>query len=62
MNKDRRAKLQNAIDLIEDVIDEEQDAYDNMPENLQYSEKGEKMDEGIDSLETAKDILEEVNG
>lgn len=61
MNKERRAKLQKAIDLIEDVIGEEQDAYDNMPESLQYSEKGEKMDEGIDSLEAAKDILEEVN-
>ena len=46
MNKRRRSSikiaasyLDMAIDLIRDAKDEEQDALDNMPENLQGSER-----------------------
>ena len=54
----------NLIELvqneIEDVLWEEEDAYNNMPENLQYSMRGEASSEAIDSLQDAVDALEEA--
>lgn len=54
MNKVRRKRLAEAIDLInqakgilEEVKDEEQEAYDNLPESFQYGERGEQMQEYI---------------
>lgn len=50
MNKIRRKRLAEAIDLIsqakdilEEVKDEEQEAYDNLPESFQYGERGEQI-------------------
>ena len=40
--------------------DEEEDKFDNMPEGLQESERGEAMQEAIEQLETACDNLDEV--
>ena len=64
MKKDRWKRLEGIyeklIEIYEEldaIIDEEQEAYDNMPESLQDSEKGERMYEGIDSLESAKDDI-----
>lgn len=47
-------------DEIEDILWEENDAYDNMPENLQYSIRGEESSEAIDNLQEAVDLLEEA--
>ena len=41
---------QEAMEMLQGVLDEEQEAYDNMPESLQYSERGEQMQEYIDSM------------
>ena len=48
MNNKRRKEIQIVIEkietinnLVQDILDEEQDAFDNMPENLQASERGE---------------------
>ena len=67
MNKIRRKRLAEAIDLIsqakdilEEVKDEEQEAYDNLPESFQYGERGEQMQEYIDSIDEAYGNLEEV--
>lgn len=67
MNAARRKKIQKAIEMIadaramlEEAKDEEQDAFDNMPESIQYSERGETMEEYIDSLEEAISSLEDV--
>ena len=64
MNKTRRKYLAEAIDLLgtaqtilENVIDEEQEAFDNMPDGLQCSERGETMEETIYNLQ---DILDNV--
>lgn len=61
MNKDRRKRLEGIyeklMEIVEEldvIIDEEQEAYDNMPESLQDSEKGEQMYEGIDNLENVR--------
>lgn len=58
MNAARRKELSKAIDLIEQakeiisaVAEEEREAYDNLPEGLQESEMGEKMNENADDLE-----------
>lgn len=68
MNKERRKlliKAQEMIDearsLIEDVKDEEDDAYSNLPENLIYSERGEEMEDNVTALEDVLDELEEVS-
>ena len=58
MNAARRKELSKAIDLIEQAkeiisagAEEEREAYDNLPEGLQESEMGEKMNEIADELE-----------
>ena len=60
MNNARRKELQKVIDSLDNVITYEQDAYDNMPEGIQESERGEAMETGLDSLNEAKDLLEEI--
>ena len=39
---------------------EEQEAFDNMPEQLQESERGEKMEDTINELEDISDLLEDA--
>lgn len=67
MNQERRTKIDKALALmadakaiIEEVLDEEQEAYDNMPEGLQASERGEAMQEAITNLEDANSSAEEI--
>lgn len=67
MNKVRRKNLQSIIDRLEDIkadleeITYEEEKYrDNIPENLQGSEKYERADEACDSLNDAADTLNEV--
>lgn len=52
--------IESAKDELEDILYEEEDAYDNMPENLQYSIRGEESSDAIDSLQEAIDALEEA--
>lgn len=76
MNKMRRKELGRAADMLReayDIIqccrDEEEEAYDNLPESFQDGEKGEemqdymlRMDEAMDSIEEAADTIEEIAG
>ena len=41
------------INTLENLKDEEQDYYDNIPENLQYSRRAEASEEAIENLEEA---------
>lgn len=57
MNKERRAKLGDIIERldalqaeIEDLEREEQEAFDNMPEGLQQSERGQQTEEAANTL------------
>lgn len=52
---------QEAMEMLQQVIDEEQEAYDNMPESLQYSERGEQLQEYIDSMQGVYDDLDSVD-
>ena len=67
MNKERRKTLQEIIDVLEEqkygiesVCEEEQEAYDNLPESIQDSERGEAMSENIDSMESAASDLDDI--
>lgn len=67
MNKDRRRKLNGIIDKlslaqnhIEEIIMEEEEALDNLPENLRDSERGEVMHNAIDCLQVAIDNIDEA--
>lgn len=60
MNKKQRERLLDALDILTEIRNEEQDKYDNTPENLQYSERAEKFQEDADSLTEAIQLIEEV--
>lgn len=67
MNNPRRQALNKIIDRIdalmcdlESLKDEEEEYRDNIPENLQGSERYETADEAVDNLESAYDALDEV--
>lgn len=67
MNKQRRKYLAEAVDklteamlIVDGVRNDEQDAFDNMPESLQYSERGEQMEEYIDNLDEAYGNISDV--
>ena len=66
MNNQRRKEIKKVIMDIESVVqtllDEEQEAFDNMPESLQYSDNGIVSEEAQDSLSAAIDALEEAIG
>ena len=59
MNKKRRIRIEKVVSTLEDmsaeisdIMQEEQEAYDNMPESLQYSERGERMSEIVDAFDS----------
>lgn len=45
---------------LEYIRDEEQEAFDNLPESLQYSEKGETMEEYVDDIDSAISDLDSL--
>lgn len=71
MNNERRKEIQNAISkiesLVQNILDQEQDAFENMPEGLQEAPNGivsmeaqENLELAIDALEDAISYLEEI--
>ena len=67
MNKLRRKALQDIMcqleelkGSVEELLEEEEDYRDNMPENLQGSERYEKADEACDNLADVVSSLEEA--
>ena len=67
MNKERRgqirkiiAKIEDAKMSLEEVCSDEEYAYDNMPENLQSSLRGETSENAIDQMGGAVELLEQV--
>lgn len=69
MNKEKRNDLNTARELLErakgivgTVRDREQDCLDNIPENLEGSERYSTMESAIDSLDDAIDKIEEAQG
>lgn len=67
MNKERRkalqaviTKLDEAYYRLEEILSEEQEAFDNMPEGLQLSIRGSIMEEGISTMEDALSSIEDT--
>lgn len=59
--EDLQSTLTSLRDEIQVLLDEEQDAFDNMPESLQQGEKGEKAQAAIDALEEAINACDETD-
>lgn len=67
MNKARRKRLEKAIELagelqeiIDEISQEEREAFDNMPEGLQNGDKWQEIDAAATNLEDALASVEEV--
>jgi hypothetical protein len=71
MNKDRRKALRDIQDQLDnipsfddlkgelqDVLDAEQEAYDNMPESLQNGDNGQRMQAALECIQAAIDALD----
>lgn len=67
MNAKQRKSIEKFVEKIDEVKtdleymqEEETEKFDNMPEGLQESERGEAMQEAIENLEAAVGSLEEA--
>ena len=68
MNNQRRKKIRKALgligeahDILEEVRDEEEESYDNLPEKQKEGERGDTMEENISTLEDFIGQLEEAD-
>ncbi|QXN71757.1 hypothetical protein RCMCDREAMY_89 [Rhodobacter phage RcMcDreamy] len=72
MNNARRKEIEKIVKALEDidveshseqlesVRDEEQEAFNNMPESLQQGERGQASEAAIEALQEAFDALEQA--
>ncbi len=67
MNKDRRAAIAKLADelegirsQIEDLQNEEQEYYDNMPESFQSGDKGQAAEAAAEALSSAVDSVQDA--
>ena len=67
MNNARRKVLKNIVDVIEDQVelltsahDDEEEYLDNIPENLQESQRYFDTEENVSDLESATESLNEA--
>lgn len=74
MNRTRRLRLKRIMGQVEEltalmeqikedlqeVIDEEQGAYDNLPESIQCSDRGCQMEDCINLMQDAMDTLDQL--
>jgi DNA repair exonuclease SbcCD ATPase subunit len=67
MNKQRRnaineiyERIAELRDMLEQIKDEEDDYRDNMPENLQCSERYQISEDASDNLDSALDTLDDA--
>lgn len=65
MNNKRRKAIKRAYDLIveaketiEICIEEELECYDNLPESIQESERGEEMENNVEQLQECSNNLD----
>lgn len=67
LNNKRRDSLKEAVyhlnkaqAIVESAVDQEDDALANMPDNLQATERYEKMENAIDKLNDASEKIDEA--
>lgn len=68
MNKQKRKRLGEAFDLIsqaeeilEEVKEEEEDSYENLPDGFRNGEKGEEMQSYIEMMDEAIGYVQDAN-
>ena len=75
MNNTRRKEIQSLIERLapiqdlfnelkeeaDNLLSEEQDYFDNMPESLQYGDRGSMAQEAIDNLEQTVGAFEDID-
>lgn len=69
MNKNDRKELEKALvllgeaqEIIDAIKDGEQEKFDNLSEGLQQTEKGQKFEETVSTLEDAWNSIDEAVG
>lgn len=67
MNKQRRKEIEKISDqlmelqaALTDLRGEEEEAYENLPESIQYSERGDAMQEAMDAMDNADGSIQEA--
>lgn len=53
--------IADAISTLEELRDNSQDSYDNLPENFQYGEQGELLENRVEQCDEAIDSLESID-
>lgn len=68
MNRQRRKRLteafekvSEAMEILEDVVEEEKESYENLPDNFRDGDRGEEMQGYIEMLEEAYNYLDDAN-
>lgn len=68
MNASRRKEIQDILNelsglrgRIEDLQSEEQEAFDNMPEGLKQSDRGQACEAAASALENAVSAIDEID-
>lgn len=60
MNQDRRRRIARILQELERILDEEIEALERMPDSVQETARGERMQEVIDFLQEAIEALEDL--
>jgi len=60
MNKDQRAKLEEAKDIVAVILDEEDEKLCNMEEKFSETQKYQDMDENKDNIQEILDAFDVV--
>lgn len=58
--RDIQQQLQDIYERLDILCNEEQEAYDNMPESIQDSARGDAAQSAIDTLESVRDQVQEA--
>ena len=68
MNRQSRKRLTEAFDkvaetmeILDEVKEEENESYENLPDNFRYGDRGEEMQGYIEMLEEAYNYLYDAN-
>ena len=60
MNAARKQRLAEAMDILNEVRAEEEEAMNNLPDSFREGQQGERMQGAIDFLENAISEIEEI--
>ena len=58
---DIRGEIGVCLGEVQNILNVEEESYDNMADNLKGSERGQKLEASKDALQEAADTLEEID-